>query len=369
MTEMSQSGETVDRHARWVAMWREAVSASRRAMGLVELSTTTFIELSRRAAELLGTTPEGGFGLNYLSVAERPREAAETFRLVQQGMLDGLRARRRFRRPDGSTVEVESSGWAIRSRGGPDLGLWVAHEVPSEADHIPVAEGVITGSPSRHVGSELDGARVTLDDRWRMAHISTNAGSLLGRRPDELLAASILDLTHPEDLAALLFAFARATTDTRVDVRIRLRHPDGSWHPNQVAPTVLEGDGTAPFALVVAADEEPEAPESNSEVRTTDPGERSSFEAGLLRIATELPANGMVALLRHLPDPSRFPALSSLTRREWEILVRLLDGERVPSIAADLFVSQSTVRHHLSSIFSKFGVHSQAELIRRLRSD
>ena len=368
MTKMSQSGETVDRHARWVAMWREAVRVSRRPMGLLELSTTSFIELSRRAAELLGTTPEGGSGLNYLSVAERPREAAETFRLVQEGVLDGIRARRQFRRPDGAMVEVESSGWAIRSRGGPDLGLWVADEVPSGADHIPVAEGVITGS-RWHVGSAVDGTRVTLDDHWRMAHISTSAGSLLGRRPGELLAASILELTHPEDLAALLFAFARATTDTRVDVRVRLRHPDGSWRPSQVAPSLLDGDGRAPFALVVAAEEEPGAPGSNSEVATTDPGERSSFEGDPLRIATELPARGMVPLVRYLPDPSRFPALSRLTRREWEILVRLLDGERVPSIAADLFVSQSTVRHHLSSIFSKFGVHSQAELIRRLRSD
>jgi DNA-binding NarL/FixJ family response regulator len=44
-----------------------------------------------------------------------------------------------------------------------------------------------------------------------------------------------------------------------------------------------------------------------------------------------------------------------------------MDGQRVPWIAADLFVSQSTVRDHLSSIFRKLGVRSQAELIRRLR--
>src|SRR5438128_2137754 len=113
-------------------MWREAVRASHLPMGLHELSTTRFLELSRRAAELLGRTPEEGSGLDYLAVAERPREAAETFRLAREGMIDGIRARRRFRRPDGSMIELESSGWAIRSRGGPDLGLWVAHEVLSE---------------------------------------------------------------------------------------------------------------------------------------------------------------------------------------------------------------------------------------------
>jgi DNA-binding NarL/FixJ family response regulator len=56
-----------------------------------------------------------------------------------------------------------------------------------------------------------------------------------------------------------------------------------------------------------------------------------------------------------------------LTPREQEVLGRLMDGQRVAWMAADLFVSPSTVRDHLSSIFRKVGVHSQAELIRRLQ--
>jgi two-component system response regulator DevR len=69
-------------------------------------------------------------------------------------------------------------------------------------------------------------------------------------------------------------------------------------------------------------------------------------------------------------EPSRatLPALSQLTSREREVLARLLDGERVHTIADELFVNPSTVRNHLSSIFKKVGVHSQAALIRLLRS-
>ena len=63
-----------------------------------------------------------------------------------------------------------------------------------------------------------------------------------------------------------------------------------------------------------------------------------------------------------------FATPSHLTPREREVLDRLLDGERVHSIANELFVSKSTVRNHLSSIFKKVGVHSQDELIRRMRS-
>ena len=46
---------------------------------------------------------------------------------------------------------------------------------------------------------------------------------------------------------------------------------------------------------------------------------------------------------------------------------RLMLGDRVPSIAAALFVSQSTVRNQLSAAFAKLGVTSQQELIYYVR--
>ena len=109
-------------------MWREAVRTSPLAIGLLQLSTTRFVEMSDTAAELFGTTPEVAAGLDYLSVTERPREAAQTFRLVGERMLDGLRGRRRFRLPDGSMVELQVAGWAVRSSSGPDLGLLIASD-------------------------------------------------------------------------------------------------------------------------------------------------------------------------------------------------------------------------------------------------
>jgi len=68
----------------------------------------------------------------------------------------------------------------------------------------------------------------------------------------------------------------------------------------------------------------------------------------------------------HVPVEQRQPWL---TPRERQIVARLMDGERAPAIAAELYVSQSTVRNHLSSVFKKFGVASQVELVRRLRPD
>jgi PAS domain S-box-containing protein len=357
---MSGFVETDDRLARWVAMWQEAVRSSDQAMALAELSTTRFVELSPKAAELLGTTPEDGVGVEYLSFAERPQEAAETFRLAREGLLDGIRARRRFRRPDGSTVDVESWGWVIRSHAGRDLGLWVAGEVRSGTEHAPVVEEVVA-SPAWHAGSEVDSARVTLDDHWRMTEISTTAGALLGRSPPDLLGTSIIELSHPDDVATLLLGFARATTEASARTCVRLRHHDGSWRAVEAAPTVLDGDGTSPFTVVVSTNADVGAPHGNDAA--------SELAGDLRRIADTIEAAGILAPLVQTADALGVSATTELSPRQWEVVSRLVRGERVATIAAEMYLSQSTVRNHLSGIFHKVGVHSQHELLALWRRD
>lgn len=56
-----------------------------------------------------------------------------------------------------------------------------------------------------------------------------------------------------------------------------------------------------------------------------------------------------------------------LSRREQDVVRLLLRGDRVPSIAQQLWLTQSTVRNHLYSIYRKLGVKSQQELIVLLR--
>ena len=78
-----------------------------------------------------------------------------------------------------------------------------------------------------------------------------------------------------------------------------------------------------------------------------------------------------LALPAHLapatPPGRALPGLERLSRREIEVVEMLLLGDRVPVIARQLFISQSTVRNHLSSVFRKLRVSSQQELIVLLR--
>jgi pimeloyl-ACP methyl ester carboxylesterase/DNA-binding CsgD family transcriptional regulator len=60
-------------------------------------------------------------------------------------------------------------------------------------------------------------------------------------------------------------------------------------------------------------------------------------------------------------------ALGELSAREREVLQRLLQGRSNAQIAASLFISEKTVRNHVTRIFEKLGVGSRAEAIVLLR--
>jgi two-component system, NarL family, response regulator DevR len=94
----------------------------------------------------------------------------------------------------------------------------------------------------------------------------------------------------------------------------------------------------------------------------------TEMEHRLSRIAAELRAAGVMDDIDRLPNYDEFPQLTTLSSRQWQILVRLLRGERVSTIALDLFLSPRTVRNHLAAIFVRFDVHSQAELIALLKA-
>jgi DNA-binding CsgD family transcriptional regulator len=94
----------------------------------------------------------------------------------------------------------------------------------------------------------------------------------------------------------------------------------------------------------------------------------SQVRAQLTRIALELQIASVMAGNIPAANPElRHPVLDELSKREREVLARLVEGQRVPSIAEQLFISQHTVRNHLKSIFRKLDVGSQAELIERVR--
>lgn len=61
-------------------------------------------------------------------------------------------------------------------------------------------------------------------------------------------------------------------------------------------------------------------------------------------------------------DPQR-KKISSLTERERQVIALIAEGLKNKQIAERLFISPTTVTHHLSSIYSKLGVTDRLELL------
>ncbi len=55
--------------------------------------------------------------------------------------------------------------------------------------------------------------------------------------------------------------------------------------------------------------------------------------------------------------------IATLTAREREVMALIGEGLKNSQIAQRLFISETTVRHHLTSTFGKIGVHDRLELV------
>ena len=73
---------------------------------------------------------------------------------------------------------------------------------------------------------------------------------------------------------------------------------------------------------------------------------------------------GEMTRTRTLPavDPET-AKLTSLTEREREVVTLVGQGLRNRQIAERLYISETTVRHHLTAIFAKLAVHDRLELV------
>ena len=60
------------------------------------------------------------------------------------------------------------------------------------------------------------------------------------------------------------------------------------------------------------------------------------------------------------PDAAK---IATLTKREHEVIALLSEGLQNKQIASRLSISETTVRHHLTSVFDKLGISNRLELI------
>ena len=194
-----------------------------------------------------------------------------------------------------------------------------------------------------------------MSDDWRMVAVSVDIRELTGQEPDAIIGHSLLEIVHPGDVAKLTDDQGSPPRYPSSEVSIRVAHQQQGWMDTCWLLAPFDADRWA-FAILSGA-ATVQAPEDRI----------AQLETRLRRIAAEVEAAGILDNLIAVPTPTDVSRLHELTTRQWEIVTLLLQGKRVPTIARDLYISQSTVRNHLSAIFKKFGVHSQPELLEALR--
>lgn len=103
---------------------------------------------------------------------------------------------------------------------------------------------------------------------------------------------------------------------------------------------------------------------------------RRAMEAGVLGfVVKDAPAEQLADAIRRVSKGQRVvdPELAAatladgpsvLTQRERDVLIAGRDGATVADIARRLFLSEGTVRNHLSSAISKTGVRNRMEAVR-----
>jgi DNA-binding NarL/FixJ family response regulator len=64
-----------------------------------------------------------------------------------------------------------------------------------------------------------------------------------------------------------------------------------------------------------------------------------------------------------LGENPRGQAANSLTDREQQVVALICQGMKNKEIADELFITETTVRHHLTSVFNKFEISSRLELV------
>ena len=320
---------------------------------LIRLSDGRTLEVSDAFVTFAGRDRKSLLTERVADYAEEPGIAWASYALLASGALDGFTRKASFRRADGEVVT---------------FSLWVTacteSQPPRSAIATILASANASGLSSAHDNpSGTENLMIgTIDAQWRIDRITGAEDPVLAYRPQEILGRSAFAAVHPDDVGNVMLLAAHSTIrNAGTFGRIRIAARDGAWVSRRISLQPLTGEGSSGFAFTVCSE--------SSLMRDTDSSMDAAESLSAVLQATDRHRTtfGLASWMAAFPTALRVPELSTLTTREYEIVLRLASGERVRTIAGDLHLSQSTVRNHLTTVFRKFNVSSQTALLARLR--
>jgi PAS domain S-box-containing protein len=303
-----------------------------------DLEDLIILGANEAACELLGRSPNSLDGVSLfeiLSPVDQPKvEAARA--LLASGATQGYRALRHFRKADGTEFEAN---------------VWVRLTTTDDADSfgLTIIERGAAAVPWPLFDASITIAAIVTDHEWTIELVSSDIERILGRSPEDFKGSPLLGMFQAADVQNFLSAVARVTADeSKATLRMHVRDGDADWRDVWCMVVTMCQHSPPRLGLAIAA-----ISEFGLELT-------SELHRQLAVLGGDV-LDGMDQFRSHMPS-------GNFSTRQWEILTRLIRGERVEDIAADLYLSPSTVRNHLSAIYKKFGVHSQTQLLAKLLS-
>jgi DNA-binding CsgD family transcriptional regulator/PAS domain-containing protein len=324
---------------------RDAFGVTELSLELIELRNFTICAVSAAALKHLGLSVHALIGRPLFEILrEDEREASRiALEAMRDGIIDFYRAYRHLFSPSDSGLAF--TAWA--------------RSAVFDGERFALVELVFDTATTQSPLVTLLGrepqlmALGTMDASWIVTMVSSNIVELLGLSVESVLGRQLLGAIAQGDVQMLLDADRMVAKGYSVARRIRMRDHTGNWQQLCCVVTSLAASTGRCFILL-----------KDPDLSYFDAVDRArELEQHLLRIAAEVDASGILQRVGTLPDPSQLPEIAQLSRRQWEVLNRLMQGQRVSTIAEEMYLSQSTVRNHLSAIFMRFDVHSQSELL------
>ena len=193
------------------------------------------------------------------------------------------------------------------------------------------------------------GLRVLIDNRpglrvaGEVAHSADALALAAAEQPDVILLD--LDLAGDSGLD-LLPKLLKAAGNTRVIILTGVRDPEAHYRAMRLGASGLVLKEKA-AEIVIKAIEKVHAGEL-------------WFDRSLMGSVIAEIARDSGAKKKDDPEAAK---IATLTEREREVIALIGEGLKNKHIAGRLFISETTVRHHLTSIFDKLGTSDRLELV------